>query len=287
MSGIGHDAGRVHRIGGAYGVGLHVREWGPEDAPAILFIHGWSASYLSWHNQFDSALRERYRIVCMDLRGHGFSDKPLDPEAYQNGEHWADDIAAVMIGLGLKRPVLVGWSYGGFVVCDYLLRHGTRNVGAVNFVGAAVISSNPPTHIGSGFIEGAIMAASSDPAIMIEGVRHVVHATTLKPLSTADTERALCAVSLTPPAIRAFLLMRELDFTGTLRALDRPCLITQGDEDAIVLPSMADHISHCVPGATLSRYTACGHAPMQEYPARFNKELAALAEQATNSARAT
>jgi non-heme chloroperoxidase len=277
---ISHDAGQVHRVGGAYNVGLHVREWGPPHGQPILFVHGWSASYLSWHNQFDSALRDKYRIICMDLRGHGFSDKPLDPEAYQNGEHWADDIATVMIALKLKRPVLVGWSYAGFVVCDYLQRHGTRNVGAVNFVGAAVISSNPPTHIGPGFIEGAIMAASSDPAIMIEGVRHIVHATTCKPLSTADTERALCAMSLTPPAIRAFLLMRELDFTGVLRGLDRPCLITQGEEDAIVLPSMAEHIADCVPGAQLSRYAACGHAPMQEYPERFNAELEMLAEQA-------
>jgi non-heme chloroperoxidase len=150
----------------------------------------------------------------------------------------------------------------------------------VNFVGAAVISSNPPTHIGPGFIEGAIMAASSDPAVMIEGVRHIVHATTYKPQSTADTERALCAMSLTPPAIRSFLLMRELDFTSTLRALDRPCLVTQGEEDVIVLPAMAEHIADCVPGAKLSRYADCGHAPMQEYPERFNAELAAMAEQA-------
>ncbi|MCU4160529.1 alpha/beta hydrolase [Acidiphilium sp. AL] len=276
---IDHQAGKVHRILGSGGVGLHVREWGPDGAQPILFIHGWSACYLAWHNQFDSALRERFRIVCMDLRGHGFSDKSLEPEAYQTGAHWADDVAAVMIELRLKRPVLVGWSYGGFVISDYLTRHGTTNVGAVNFVGAAVISSNPPTHVGERFIDGALMAASDDPAVMIEGVRHVVHATTFKPLPVADTERALVALGLTPPAVRAFLLMRTLDFTDTLAKLDRPCLITQGDEDCIVLPSMAEHIAASVPGATLSRYAACGHAPQQEYTERFNAELTALAQQ--------
>ena len=107
---IGHQAGKVHRILGSGGVGLHVREWGPEGAQPIVFIHGWSACYLAWHNQFDSELRERFRIVCMDLRGHGFSDKPLEPEAYQTGAHWADDVAAVMIELRLRRPVLAGWS---------------------------------------------------------------------------------------------------------------------------------------------------------------------------------
>lgn len=275
-SSIEHQAGKAHRVLGSGGVGLHVREWGPADAPPILFIHGWSASYLSWHNQFDSALRERHRIVALDSRGHGFSDKPLDPELYQNGAHWADDIAAVMIELKLKRPVLVGWSYGGFVISDYLARHGSKNVGAVNFVGAAVISSNPPSHIGEAFIDGALMAASDDPAVMIEGVRHVVHCTTHKPLSTADTERALISLALTPPAVRAFLLMRTLDFTTILQSLDRPCLVTQGENDAVVLPSMAAHIAASVPNARLSAYAECGHAPQQEHPGRFNDELAQL-----------
>lgn len=274
---IDHQAGKVHRIIGSGGVGLHVREWGPEHAQPILFIHGWSASYLAWRDQFDSALRERFRIVCLDLRGHGFSDKPLDRDAYRTGAHWADDIATVMIELRLKRPVLVGWSYGGYVISDYLARHGTGNVGAVNFVGAAVISSNPPRHIGGDFIDGALMAASEDPAVMIEGVRQVVHALTYKPRPAADIERAMLASGLTPPAVRAFLLMRTLDFTDTLAKLDRPCLVTQGDEDGIVLPAMAEHIAASVPGAVLSRYAGCGHTPQQEFAERFNDELTALA----------
>lgn len=277
---IEHQAGKVHRVLGSGGVGLHLREWGPDHGQPILFIHGWSASYLSWRAQFDSALRERYRIVCLDLRGHGFSDKPLDPEMYQNGAHWADDIAAVMIALGLRRPVLVGWSYGGYVIGDYLARHGTRNVGAVNFVGAAVISSNPPAHVGKRFIEGALMAASDDPAVMIEGARHVIHSSVYRPLPQPETERALVAFGLTPPAIRAFLLRRTLDFTETLAALDRPCLVTQGEDDTIILPSMAEHIVASTPEACASIYPACGHSPQQEYPDRFNAELAELAQRA-------
>lgn len=278
MSGaIEHQAGKVHRVLGSGGVGLHVREWGAEHAQPILFIHGWSACYLTWREQFDSALRDRFRIVCLDLRGHGFSDKPLDAELYQTGAHWADDIAAVMIALGLRRPVLVGSSYGGYVIGDYLARHGTKNVSAVNFVGAAVLSSNPPAHIGRRFIEGAVMAASDDPAVMIEGARSVIHAITHRPLTQADAERALVAFGLTPPAVRAFLLMRTLDFSETLARLDRPCLITQGADDAIVLPPMADHIASCVPDSVLSIYPECGHSPQQEFPGRFNAELAELA----------
>ena len=61
-----------------------------------------------------------FRIVTFDLRGHGLSEKPLGPEHYASGKLWADDLAAVIEQIGLERPTLVAWSYGGYVVADYL-----------------------------------------------------------------------------------------------------------------------------------------------------------------------
>jgi pimeloyl-ACP methyl ester carboxylesterase len=60
----------------------------------------------------------------MDIRGHGRSDKPLDPNAYDDSAQWAADVNNVITGLGLKQPVLCGWSYGGAIICDYLRAHG-------------------------------------------------------------------------------------------------------------------------------------------------------------------
>ena len=57
--------------------------------------------------------------MAYDLRGHGMSQAPLEPEHYTNGQLWADDVAAIIEQLRLDRPVLVGWSYGGFIICDY------------------------------------------------------------------------------------------------------------------------------------------------------------------------
>ena len=59
-------------------------------------------------------------MVTYDLRGHGNSDKPLEPERYRDSKAWGDEVQAVMDATGLKRPVLVGWSYGGRVMADYL-----------------------------------------------------------------------------------------------------------------------------------------------------------------------
>jgi non-heme chloroperoxidase len=61
------------------GLTISAQEWGNPAGPEILFIHGYSQSYLSWMRQVDSDLAKEFHIVTYDLRGHGNSDKPLDP----------------------------------------------------------------------------------------------------------------------------------------------------------------------------------------------------------------
>ena len=109
---------KTHRIVGGGRLQLHVREWGKADAPPILFIHGWSQNHLCWAKQYESVLADEFRLVAYDLRGHGMSEAPLEPEHYTDGNLWADDVAAIIEALGLDRTALVGWSYGSFVICD-------------------------------------------------------------------------------------------------------------------------------------------------------------------------
>ena len=61
---------------------LHVREWGRPDGPPLLLIHGWSGNHLCWGRQVASALSDEFRLVALDLRGHGMSDRPLDADRY-------------------------------------------------------------------------------------------------------------------------------------------------------------------------------------------------------------
>ncbi len=117
---------RTHEVRTHDGLKLHVRESGPRDARPILFIHGWSQSWMIWRHQLESELAEHFHLVAYDLRGHGMSDRPEDPSAYSNPQHWADDVDSVITELELERPLLVGWSYGGFVVCDYIRAYATR-----------------------------------------------------------------------------------------------------------------------------------------------------------------
>ena len=113
-----------HTIDSPDGVTLSVQEWGNPAGPAILFIHGISQCHLSWRKQYESDLATQFRLVTFDLRGHGDSSKPLDAPSYQENPRWAHDLNAIMDTLNLDRPVLVGWSYAGRVICDYLLTYG-------------------------------------------------------------------------------------------------------------------------------------------------------------------
>ncbi len=67
----------IHSIQGGGGVRLHVREWGNASGPSILFVHGWSQNHLCWSKQYQSELATSYRLVALDLRGHGMSEAPL------------------------------------------------------------------------------------------------------------------------------------------------------------------------------------------------------------------
>src|SRR5579871_2345160 len=108
------------------GLTISAQDWGNPNGPGIIFVHGFSQSSLSWIKQVtDADLAKEFHMVTYDLRGHGNSDKPLEPERYKDSKAWGDELQAVMDATGLKRPVLVGWSYGGRIIADYLRTYKT------------------------------------------------------------------------------------------------------------------------------------------------------------------
>src|SRR6185436_12701717 len=102
-------------IGGG-GTRLHLVEAGNPRGQAILFIHGFSQCWLAWERQLSSDLAQDYRLIAMDMRGHGLSDRPR--EGYDNSKLWADDVDSALRELDLHQPILCGWSYGPIVILD-------------------------------------------------------------------------------------------------------------------------------------------------------------------------
>jgi len=268
----------THEILGGGGVKLHAREWGNPSGPGLLFIHGWSQSDLCWLNQVRGDLAATFRMVTFDLRGHGMSGKPSGPEHYAAGQLWADDLASVIDQTGLQQPIVVAWSYGGYVVADYLRAYGDARIGGIDLVGAAVILRPPAfDHIGPGLLENARDMCGPDLFANIAATRRFLRACTSRPLGDAEAATALAWNMTVPSAIRRALLTRELDSSDVLRSVSVPVLVTHGRDDTIVLPSMAEHTRTFCPAATISWYHDVGHMPFWEAPDRFDRELADLA----------
>jgi non-heme chloroperoxidase len=267
----------THEIRGGGGLRLHAREWGDPDGPELLFVHGWSQSDLCWAKQVSGDLASRHRIVTFDLRGHGLSEKPAEPAHYADGKLWAEDLAAVIEQTRLEAPVVIAWSYGGFVVTDYLRSYGESRLRAINLVGGAVLL-RPPTfeHIGPGLLDNANDACQADLATNIAAIQRFLRACTAEELDEPDWRTALSWNMVVPPAVRGALIAREIDGTDTLATLSVPMLVTHGRDDEIVLPSMAEHVLGVCDVAVSSWYDNVGHMPFWEATHRFDRELSAL-----------
>ena len=100
------------------GVDIHYREYNPKGSPILLFIHGWSCDQSYWRNQLPF-FAKNYRVVTLDLAGHGQSGSERTEWSIQN---FAKDVQAVIRTLGLEDVILIGHSMGGSVMLEtYLL----------------------------------------------------------------------------------------------------------------------------------------------------------------------
>ncbi|MBL4647277.1 MAG: alpha/beta hydrolase [Rhizobiales bacterium] len=274
----------ISTVTGGNGVNLHVREWGKKNGKPILFVHGWSQHHLAFHRQVESDLANEFRLVAFDLRGHGMSDAPTEVEAYADGDLWAADIAAIIEQLGLVNPLLVGWSFGGFVISDYLRVHGDAKIAGVNYVGWGVIMGNTEEElrfVGRGFHDYYQGAISKDVPTAIKALRGFVHACLGKAIPQDDLETMIAFNVMVPQFTRWAMTLREaIDFTPVISELSVPILASYGTKDTVALPIAGEHIVNVCKNATSSFYEGAGHAPFLEEPERFNQELANFTRQA-------
>ncbi len=267
---------RTYEVTGGGGVTLHVEETGNRSGQPVLFIHGLSLSGRVWNRQLHSELGRDLRLVALDLRGHGESQRPVD--AYGDSDLWAQDVAAVIRSLELVRPVLSGWSYGGVVIGDYLSRYGEDGVGGVHLVGAICrLGESAMPFLGPKFVALVPGLFSTDAEESATSLRAFGRLLTREPLPPAEAYRVLGIAADVPPRVRQGLLSRTLDHDGLLAGLRTPVLITHGREDEVILPAMGEHNARTIPRAKASYYPGVGHAPFWEDPDRFNAELHAFA----------
>jgi non-heme chloroperoxidase len=255
------------------GLTISAQEYGNPNGPGIVFIHGFSQSHLSWMRQTDGELAKEFHIVTYDLRGHGNSDKPLEAARYRDSKAWGDEVQAVIDAAGLKRPVLVGWSYAGRVISDYVATHGAGGISGIDFVDASI--KFIPEYVGDN-LKNLPLMESEDMLTNINATRVFLHGCFSKQPSADDFETMLAFNMMVPPKVRAGLGGRPLDATEIMAKLTIPVLVSHGAEDKNAKVETAKYTASVIPGAKLSVYDGIGHSPFYEDAPRFNSELAAF-----------
>lgn len=264
---------RTHTITGGGGVRLYVTDQGPADAPVLMLIHGWAQDHACWQKQ--STLAETHRLITLDLRGHGQSDAPQIPEMYNDTALWAADINAVITGLGLDQPILVGWSFGSRVIASYLDRFGSSALAGVVLVGGVITTGKAREDWMVGPSSPGLNRDlyTDDETLRSQATANFVRACTFEPLDSALTTGIIAANMRVTALVRRAMFAADWDFRPVYAGFDKPLLAIHGVEDTVVAALCGITVSELAPRGDLRLYENTGHSPFLEQANRFNQDL--------------
>jgi pimeloyl-ACP methyl ester carboxylesterase len=265
---------KIHELRAADGIPLNVVESGNPRGTAIVFLHGAYQSYLSWLAQLrDPGLAKDFRLIALDMRGHGGSGKPWDPYAYLGSKPWADDVRAVVTQLGLEKPLLVGWSFGGYVVMDYVREYGADAIAGGILVGShgGLLARLP----GGGGNRAA--APDGNLEVLRQGARDFAAVMSAKPLPAEAVDRIESAYLMMPAYARRGMRGKRLDNTDLAGKVATPLLFIFGSQDAIMVGAELPAVVGALPAGRLTIYDGVGHSPFAEATPRFNADLRCFA----------
>ncbi len=262
------------------GVNLNVKVMG--SGPAIVALHGFAGSMSTW-DDFVHEARRKYKIIVVDLLGHGGSDSPCDPLRYQV-ERSGSDIAAILDTVGVAGACWVGYSMGGRIALLTATRMPER-------FSCLVLESVSPGLISQ---EDRAQRARSDGIlarrITDEGVEafsrfweHQPLFATQKSLPREVRERIRNQRLRNSPvglanALRGAGSGVQQPVHESLPFLKIPVLCITGEYDN-KFTAIAKDICNKLPNGRLSIIPGAGHAPHIEKPSAFNKAVLAFLEE--------
>lgn len=262
-----------HVVHGAGGTHLAVRAAGDPANPPVVLLHGWAASGAAWRGQLtDPALTSTYRLIAADLRGHG--DSEVSDSGYDDPATWAGDVAALLAFAGAPA-VLVGWSYGGLVITDYVRKRGCAGLAGIVLVGALteIGGTHPGGAIGPAMRADLRAVLAEDWETAVPALTRLMTGMTAAPVPGALTQRWLGDALRVPPRVRRALFRRELGSADVLAAISVPVLVMHGTADAVVEPSAGRYAAGKIPGASTRWFSEIGHTPFVERIPEFNAAL--------------
>ena len=244
--------------------GLKVHSSSVGAGATLVFVHGWTCDASSWSGQID-AFAKQYRVITLDLPGHGQSESPRDGKFSM--DLFARAVEAVRSEARADRIVLIGHSMGAPVIRQYARLYPDRVAGLVAVDGPLDLRGFPPPQLAQG----------PPPMTGPEGLR--MRETLIRSMFVADT-----APALQEHILKMMLGAPEATAVGAMTAMFDPSL---SSTDVIRAPALAVYAGTAQPGDVAKirelypsyeakQLAGTGHFLMMEKPAEFNRELTAF-----------
>jgi pimeloyl-ACP methyl ester carboxylesterase len=225
--------------------------------PAVLLSHGYSATSGMWKGQI-AALKDRYRVIAWDMRGHGQTDSPADQAQYTEDAS-VDDMAAILKALGLDQAVIGGLSLGGYMSLAFYLKYP-------QMTRALMLFDTGPGYRNPQAREGWNQTSYRRAERLEEGG--------LASLTGGDEVRQSMHRSAEglAKAARGMLAQFDSRVIECLERIDVPTLVLVGANDEAFL-NATDYMANKIPGAKKVVIPDAGHAANMHQPAAFNKAV--------------
>jgi len=246
------------------GLRLHYVEQGPATGPAVLLLHGYSDSSASWSRSMP-LMPSDWRVVALDQRGHGRSDRPA---AGYTVDDFAGDALQAMDALGIHAAAVVGHSMGSFVA-----RHLAER--APGRVTRLVLLGSAPTAGNAGVRELLQAVEALGDPVSPGFVRDFQLSTVAKPVPAEFMEQMIANSQEMPSHVWKAALAGLVAFrpSGIPRC---PTLVVGGDADGVFSAEEQARLAQEIPGARLDLAPGVGHALNWEAPERFVASLLAF-----------
>ena len=249
------------------GVKLAYVELG-EGRPLVL-VHGWSSSIDWWRFNVED-LSQDFRVIALDLRGHGDSDKCPSGHTI---EQYARDVRELVAGLGAEDALMIGWSMGSMVLWNYVMQFGRGQARAMIFVGQSARDLKTPdfdlalmTH--DDLHEWMLAVQTDRPAFLAQLMRDTCkHIPPDEFLAWMSDDYQRC-----PAHIAAVALYHQttVDSLPAFKLIDFPTQVHFGTDPKMYELAQGEYIAREIPDCELVVFEESGHVPMIEEPEKFN-----------------
>lgn len=266
-----HHAERS-RFADVEGVRVHYQEAGSPGSPAVILIHGFTASTLVWSEVLLPIAESGFHVIAPDLAGFGFSEKPQGAE--YTIEWHARLIVGLMDRLGIESANLVGNSYGGAVAAICALDYPER-VERLVLVGAVSnddIKRRLLLRLGRSPLLGDIISPLLLDQRWLVRQRMMRNRIRLKEINDERFEahhRHLRTSNTQRAALRMLRRWRAERIKQSAHLIKQPTLLIWGEQDAEIPLADGKFLHREIPNSRLIVFRNCGHLPQEEYPQDF------------------